>query len=162
MKVYVSKYMRVSAFFMWFLAALALMYFVVFHIKHAAPGEILWLLVIIGGAGIILLITIPLFTWKELLCVKVFDDRFISFFFGKKLCVLSKEEPIYYVTFKMLEGAWSGTKEFILISNDELPQFDGEVPLIYQQDVARQIVLPLNADTIPYMDFDKWRFCPPV
>ena len=159
MKIYVSKYKKGSAFFMWFLALVASVYFVSFHIEHANPGEILWILVIFGGAGIFLLIIIPLFTWKELLYVKISANSFVSFFFGKKLCILSRTAPIYYATFKMLEGIVPGEKEYVLLSNKELPRFDGEFPLIYQQDVTYQIVLPLNVQTMPYMDFENWHFC---
>lgn len=92
-------------------------------------------------------------------------DFYTSYIFKKRLCVLDKKKTIYYVIFSAVEGRFS-RKEYIVLSNEpflyeekrSLRIFPWEnKPLIVSYNTHKQIALPYNQETRPFLEIDKWK-----
>ena len=91
-------------------------------------------------------------------------DFYESYLLKKRLCIIDKAKPIYYVTFWANEGMFS-KKEYIIFSNEPfIYQSRQSVrifpwhkkPLLVSYDVKKQIAMPYDQKTKSILETDKW------
>lgn len=90
---------------------------------------------------------------------------FESYLLKKRLCIIDKTKPIYYVVFEGVEGYFS-RKQYIVISNEpfeyeETSSFRifpwDKKPLLVSYDVKKHIAMPFDKKTETEFELDKWQ-----
>lgn len=80
-------------------------------------------------------------------------------YFQKKLCTITTTNPTYYAVFTSPQGMLS-TDRFIVLSNEPFEYQTtygvAKVRFIQHYNMAKQIVIPYNEQTIPILNLDAW------
>lgn len=91
-------------------------------------------------------------------------DCFKSFVFKKQLCIVDKNEPIYYIIFTGQVSKFV-QEEFIVISNQPFKHIESPSicifkrdpkPLLYSYNIKTQIASPYDSQTKEYLGLEKW------
>jgi len=112
--------------------------------------------------GIIVLDVGVIMPRKFLRTISIEKDKFISTFFGKYKCEVSRKQPIYYVIFDCKESNFGGVKRFFAVSNEKFvyevrkPNWRSENRFIDYYDSTKQIIFPYNQETEKLIDYDNW------
>lgn len=92
------------------------------------------------------------------------NDFYESYLFRKRLCIIDKTQPIYYVIFQANEGMFS-QKEYIVLSNESFEYQSrhsirifpwDKKPLLVSYDVKKQIAMPYDKKTKSILETNKW------
>lgn len=113
------------------------------------------------AAWFILAAACLLFFSRRLCTYAVIEEDHIQSFSAasQKLCTISTADAVYYTIFTSPEGSAHG-KEFIAISNSPFEYQEtygiAKVRFLQHYDMAKQIVLPYDNQTIKLLDIQKW------
>ncbi len=113
------------------------------------------------AAWCILVATCLLFFSRRLCTYAIIEEDHIQSFSvaSQKLCTISTADAVYYTIFVSPGGA-ACCEEFIAISNSpfEYQKTYGiaKVRFLQHYDMAKQIVLPYDNQTIKLLDIQKW------
>lgn len=102
---------------------------------------------------------IILIMYKGLLTVHLSDVEFVSAFYKKTYCKVSKSKPIFYIRFRTNDDIACVT-EYIIVSNEPI-HCRQAIELLLTYRLKTQIVIPYNEQTEAYMDLDHWTLCYP-
>lgn len=92
------------------------------------------------------------------------NNFYESYLFRKRLCIIDKTKPIYYVIFRANEGMFS-KKEYIVLSNESFKYQSrhsirifpwDKKTLLVSYDVKKQIAMPYDKQTKSILETDKW------
>ena len=163
MKIYLSKCWRQSYCVELGLIIFLVVFLVIFCIwSHDREDYIMILLVLFQ----ILVLVGLLFASKRTVTYAIIEpDEIHSYsFFSKKLCtVVTTTKPVYYAIFKTpVEGTWRD--QFIALSNEPFEYRDIYVYMrgmhrarfIMSYDMAKQVILPYNEQTILLLHTELW------
>lgn len=98
---------------------------------------------------------------RRLCTYAVIEESHIQSFLptSQILCTISTTAAVYYAIFTSPEGSAHG-KEFIAISNSPFEYQEtygiAKVRFLQHYDMAKQIVLPYDNQTIKLLDIQKW------
>lgn len=113
------------------------------------------------AAWFILVAACLLFFSRRLCTYAVIEEDHIQSFLptSQILCTISTTDAVYYAIFTSPEGSAHG-KEFIAISNSPFEYQEtygiAKVRFLQHYDMAKQIVLPYDNQTIKLLDIQKW------
>lgn len=105
-------------------------------------------------------------TIRYLTYVIVTEDGFDSYLFKKKLCMVHKDKPIYYVIFAFggpggPEGGYV-TRNYIVMSNEPFKYcgptsiFSWKEPFLRTYDMKKQIAMLYDERTMSFLEIEKW------
>lgn len=92
------------------------------------------------------------------------ENHYKSFLLKKQLCVINKQEKIYYAIFFAKEAMFT-RRRFIIISNRPFKYEDRDTirmfpwdkkPLLASYDVRTQIAMPYDEQTKDFIKIEKW------
>ena len=164
MKIALSKKWKMALIFLICCEIILLIAVVKVHIYGGFAADIIMIpCAVIVTVGVII-ITLP--TIRYLTYVIVTEDGFDSYLFKKKLCVVHKDKPIYYVIFTFggpggPEGRFV-TRSYIVMSNEPF-EYDGPTSIftwkasfLRTYDMKKQIAMPYDERTMPFLEIEKW------
>lgn len=107
-----------------------------------------------------------LIEYRMFVHIRIYEDRFESYMFRKKLCRINKDDKIYYRIFTAPESAFTkptyiaiSTERIIYDENKRPTLFKSAKPLTLSYNMKTQIVIPYNIETQHYFDLDNWYKC---
>lgn len=157
MKIYLSKYWRCGSLFFLCLLLLSIVSTVCFCVWSNDREDYivvlcsLWVVSVLGGV---------LICSKRFLTYVIVENNEIQSFslFSKKLCSITTATPIYYAVFDSPQGMQCA--RFIALSNEPFEYRAtygvAKVRFIQHYNMAKQIVMPYNEQTISILNLDTW------
>lgn len=158
MKIYLSKYWRQNSLFILCLMILLIVALVFFCFWSNDRED--YIMVLCTSWFVLILGCILICSQKFLTYAIVEKHEIHSYsLFSKKLCTITTTSPIYYAVFSSPQGMLS-TNRFIVLSNEpfeyQATYGVAKVRFIQHYNMAKQIVLPYNEQTIPILNLDAW------
>lgn len=108
----------------------------------------------------LLVLFVTLCMFKGLLTVHLSETEFVSKFHKKTFCTVDKAKPIYYMRAHAKDDLFVVT-DYILISNEQIHWTEKPDAILSKYRLKTQVVIPYNAQTRTYMDFENWTECFP-
>lgn len=158
MKIYLSKYWRQNALFIFCLMILLIVASVFFCVWSNDREDYI---IVLCVAWCVLILGCILVCSKRFLTYVIFKNYEIHSYsyFSKKLCTITTTNPIYYKIFTTPQGLLN-KNEYIVLSNElfEYKETYGfaKVRFIQHYNMSKQIILPYNEQTIQFLDLDSW------
>ena len=158
MKIYLSKYWRLSSLFVLLLIAIFVIGTIAYCIWSGDDED--YIFVLCASVNVLILGCILLMSKRFLTYAVVENHQICSYsLFSKKLCCVNTTAPTYYTIFLTPQGDL-GISKFIAISNEPFeyqPTYgNAKVRFIQHYNMKKQIVLPLNEQTVDLLKFDDW------